>query len=145
MRRFSLFLAVCMLLSVTAFADGYQPEDDISCNPQTIVENDMVANGKIIPRSNYLNFTYNGWESSNGWFTADIVLLYNEAYDRFERLVSFNNFDSEFYDNIIVQSRDCTFSNGKQTATITVKYSAQDRKTKLQENGETIFTVNVWN
>lgn len=90
-----------------------------------------------------MNFTYNDWDSTNGWFTADIVLLYNETYDRFERLVSFENFDSDYYRNIIINSQSCTFSNGKQTATITVNYTAQDIKTNEVESGTTTFVVTV--
>ena len=76
--------------------------------------------------------------------TAHIVLLYNEAYDRFERLVSFSNFDSEYYRNIIINSKTCTFSSSNQKATIVVNYTAQDKKTNVVEKGNATFVVTIW-
>lgn len=43
----------------------------------------------------------------------------------------------------IINSQSCTFSNGKQTATITVNYTAQDIKTNEVESGTTTFVVTV--
>lgn len=143
-KSISILLAtlMCLLLSMTALADGYRSECDVE-PIQVGLEDNLGEEGVVTPRVNYLNFTYNDWDSTNGWFTADIVLLYNEAYDRFERLVSFDNFDSDYYRNIIINSQNCTFSNGKQTATITVNYTAQDIKTNEVESGTTTFVVTV--
>ena len=137
-----LTMVMCLLLGTSAFADGYRPEGDME-PVQVGMEENLWKDEDAIPFVNYLNFTYNDWDSTNGWFTADIVLLYNETYDRFERLVSFENFDSDYYRNIIIKSQSCTFSNGKQTATITVNYTAQDIKTNEVESGTTTFVVTV--
>ena len=75
---FTLFLAMCLLLNVTVFADGYRPEEDME--PIAVeAEEHLTGDSDVMPLVNYLNFTYDGWKSTNGWFTADIVLLYNEA------------------------------------------------------------------
>ena len=140
---FTLFLAMCLLLNVTVFADGYRPEEDME--PIAVeAEEHLTGDRDVMPLVNYLNFTYDGWKSTNGWFTADIVLLYNEAYDRFERLVSFSNFDSEYYRNIIINSKTCTFSSSNQKATIVVNYTAQDKKTNVVEKGNATFVVTIW-
>lgn len=133
-----LALTIACSLSCTAFADGYYPlADEVS------EETAVFSESEVSPKVAYLTLTYDDYASTDDVFTLDIVISYSEVNDWIQRVVSYDNLQSDYYKNLVITDKSYTLSNGNRTATFEIEYAGQLLMTNEMQHGTATFVLTV--